>query len=203
MASKDLINIIQAEFARFGLVPSLVRRAKHECFEWTTSAGEQRVLTLANGSESNQHLFLNTRADVRRLCKRDGLAPRPTTPASRAPKPIYVTDYAERIAQLEAQVSELTEQLLDLLTTPTTAAPPTSPDVRKNKPATDLLTYLHATEWTPLGEIIRRAQRPAANVTSALVSLAKRGLAENYPRVGWRKKANYNTGEAQDARTSV
>jgi hypothetical protein len=80
---------------------------KHLQLRWRVNGGEQRVYSLA-ATPSDVRAAANTRTDIRRMLREDGLLREQTKVTATVPKPSH------RIAALEGRVANLERELKTL-----------------------------------------------------------------------------------------
>lgn len=72
MRTNDCIAAVVSELHQVGITPKVIAGGKHPRIRWTNAKGEFRTVFVA-GSPSDHRAKMNSRRDVRRILKQDGV----------------------------------------------------------------------------------------------------------------------------------
>jgi hypothetical protein len=86
--------------------PVIARGAKHPQVRWTTPQGELRVFAVP-GTPSDWRSAENTRHDLRRILRGDGMLAVPEPKLASAKQPSRIELLERRVAELERRLAEL------------------------------------------------------------------------------------------------
>jgi hypothetical protein len=104
MNSNSCLAAAMKELAKAGVHhPEIARGAKHLQLRWTTTRGERRVFAVP-GTPSDWRSVENTRHDLRRILRDDGMleTASPRTPPPRQPSRIELLE--RRLAEIERRL---------------------------------------------------------------------------------------------------
>lgn len=117
MSGNEVTDKVLAELVEYGIKGAVVERGKHLGVAWVWG-GRTRTL-FCSRTPSDVRTWLNTRAELRRQLKADGVQPvtpeqrvRTLTHALSAPKPAEAPD--SRVERLQSEVSTLLDMVSDL-----------------------------------------------------------------------------------------
>jgi hypothetical protein len=98
---KSCLSAAIDELARYGVRnPQVARGSKHIQVRWTNSRGQARMMAVPN-TPSDWRSPENTRRDVRRVLREDGMASTPATTSAPPRTPSRLELLERRVAELE------------------------------------------------------------------------------------------------------
>ena len=102
----DCLTATLDELAKVGIrAPTIARGGKHIQVRWTSPNREPRMMAVAC-TPSDVREAANTRRDVRRLLRRDGLLNEASRPAAPARQPSRIELLERRLAEVERRLAE-------------------------------------------------------------------------------------------------
>jgi hypothetical protein len=202
----ECLDAVLRELERRGIRPTVHNDRKHLLVEWDLPSGGKRQYTLPT-TPSDRRAWLNARAEVRRMLKRDGLQNGPQKglleKALELPLPITPETREEELIRLREDVEALIDIVLDqkqpiielrvngipmklepiepaTVKRPTTAPITRTPGGRLKNGA--LLDAMVEGEWVRSSDLAERTGMSRQSVSASLNYWTRKGLLERQGR---------------------